>query len=80
VCSAVAAASAGVPVLTYTAAGSSVPELGNYFQQQAAAVPADLSDPLLKKWQKLASNPFLTQVCWCKGGDSSLKRQLNCCT
>eukprot|EP00882_Tetradesmus_deserticola_P027882 GHRQ01031021.1.p1 GENE.GHRQ01031021.1~~GHRQ01031021.1.p1 ORF type:complete len:289 (+),score=47.53 GHRQ01031021.1:214-1080(+) len=52
----------GVPVLTYTAAGSSVPEYGNFFQQQAAAVPEDLSDPLLKRWRKLASNPFLTQV------------------
>jgi hypothetical protein len=39
-----------------------VPEFGNYFQQQAAAVPEDLSDPLLTKWKKLASNPFLTQV------------------
>jgi hypothetical protein len=58
----VAANTAGVPVLTYTAAGSSVPEFGNYFQQQAAAVPEDLGDPLLKKWKKLASNPFLTQV------------------
>jgi hypothetical protein len=54
---------AGVPVLTYTAAGSSVPEFGNFFQQQAAAVPQDVSDPLLKRWRKLDSNPFLTQVC-----------------
>jgi hypothetical protein len=53
---------AGVPVLTYTAAGSHVPEFGNFFQQQAAAVPDDLNDPLLKQWKKLDSNPIITQV------------------
>ncbi|KAF8057146.1 ISA1 [Scenedesmus sp. PABB004] len=52
----------GTPVLTYTAAGSRVSEVGGYFQRQAAAVPADPGrDPLLKRWRKLA-RPILSQV------------------
>jgi hypothetical protein len=36
--------------------------MGNFFQRQAMAAPADLSDPLLKKWVKPSTNPFLVQV------------------
>jgi hypothetical protein len=36
--------------------------MGNYFQRQAMAVPADLNDPYLKKWVKPTTNPFLVQV------------------
>jgi len=55
----------GTPHILYTAAGTSVPEAGNYWQRQAAAVPANLSDPLLRKWIKPRSNPFLSQVYSC---------------
>jgi hypothetical protein len=44
------------------AAGTLAPEAGNFWQRQAMAVPANLSDPLLKKWVKPQSNPFLLQV------------------
>jgi len=37
--------------------------MGNFFQRQAMAVPANMSDPLLKKWVKPTTNPFLVQVC-----------------
>jgi hypothetical protein len=36
--------------------------MGNFFQRQAMAVPADIKDPLLKKWIKPTTNPFLVQV------------------
>lgn len=36
--------------------------MGNFFQRQAMAVPADINDPLLKKWIKPTTNPFLVQV------------------
>lgn len=36
--------------------------MGNFFQRQAMAVPADLNDPLLKEWVKPVTNPFLVQV------------------
>ncbi|WIA44458.1 hypothetical protein OEZ86_007207 [Tetradesmus obliquus] len=52
----------GIPVLTYTAASTLVPEQGNFFQRQAMAVPEDMSDPLLKRWKKPDTNPFLVQV------------------
>jgi hypothetical protein len=45
-----------------SAAGTQVPELGNFFQQQALAVPANSSDPYLKQWTKLSTNPFIAQV------------------
>lgn len=45
------------------AASTEAPEMGNFFQRQAMAVPADISDPLLKKWVKPDTNPFLVQVC-----------------
>lgn len=44
------------------AAGTLAPEAGTFWQRQAMAVPANLSDPLLKKWVKPQSNPFLLQV------------------
>jgi hypothetical protein len=44
------------------AATTHSPEMGNYFQRQAMAVPADLDDPYLKKWVKPTTNPFLVQV------------------
>lgn len=44
------------------AATTHSPEMGNYFQRQAMAVPADLNDPYLKKWVKPTTNPFLVQV------------------
>lgn len=31
------------------------------------AVPADINDPLLKKWIKPTTNPFLVQVRVCVG-------------
>jgi len=51
-------------VLTHclAAASTNAPEVGNFWQRQAMAVPADYSDPLLKKWVKSPSNPFLLQV------------------
>lgn len=55
----------GTPVLTYTAASTHAAELGNFFQRQAMAVPEDMSDPLLKRWVKPDTNPFLVQVCVC---------------
>lgn len=45
------------------AASTEAPEMGNFFQRQAMAVPADINDPLLKKWVKPSTNPFLVQVC-----------------
>jgi hypothetical protein len=39
-----------------------VPEQGNFFQRQAMAVPEDMSDPLLKRWKKPDTNPFLVQA------------------
>ena len=44
------------------AASSFTPEYGNFFQRQAYAVPANMSDPYLREWTKAGSNPFLTQV------------------
>jgi hypothetical protein len=44
------------------AASTLVPEQGNFFQRQAMAVPEDMSDPLLKRWKKPDTNPFLAQV------------------
>lgn len=44
------------------AASTEAPEMGNFFQRQAMAVPANMSDPLLKKWVKPTTNPFLVQV------------------
>jgi hypothetical protein len=43
-------------------ASTQAPEAGNFWQRQAMAVPADLSDPYLKKWVKPQINPFLFQV------------------
>ena len=53
---------AGTPWLSYTAASTHVPELGNFYQVQSLASPADLNDPYLKTWRKAAVNPVLTQT------------------
>lgn len=39
-------------MLSYTAAATLVPELGNFFQSQALAYPANMSDPYLRSWTK----------------------------
>jgi hypothetical protein len=49
-------------VLSYTAAATLVPELGNFFQAQALASPANLSDPYLRAWTKAEANPVLMQT------------------
>jgi hypothetical protein len=71
------AAAAAVAAAAYAAAASTlVPEQGNFFQRQAMAVPEDMSDPLLKRWKKPDTNPFLVQASffrtclskyWCLG-------------
>ena len=53
---------AGTPVISYTAAATLVPALGNFFQAQALARPANPSDPLLLDWAKGAAGPVLTQT------------------
>ncbi|KAI8462298.1 MAG: glycosyl hydrolase [Monoraphidium minutum] len=52
----------GTPWLSYTAAATHVPELGNFFQSQALAGPADPTDPFLRRWNKSAANPVLMQT------------------
>lgn len=49
--------------IALAAASTQSPEACNFWQRQAMAVPADLSDPYLKKWVKPQTNPFLFQVC-----------------
>lgn len=48
--------------MSYTAATTLVPELGNFFQQQALASPADPSDLFLRAWRKSQANPVLLQT------------------
>lgn len=48
-------------MLSYTAAATLVPELGNFFQAQALAAP-NLSDPYLRAWAKSPANPVLLQT------------------
>jgi hypothetical protein len=52
----------GTPWISYTAAATLVPELGNFFQSQALASPADPLDPFLRVWLKSAANPVLLQT------------------
>jgi len=52
----------GLPWLSYTAAATLVPELGNFFQTQGVATPANLSDPFLREWRKSTANPVLLQT------------------
>ncbi|GBF98641.1 hypothetical protein Rsub_10830 [Raphidocelis subcapitata] len=52
----------GTPWLSYTAAATFVPELGNFFQTQALASPVDPGDRLLRVWRKAAANPVLVQT------------------
>jgi hypothetical protein len=59
---AAAAAAAAAAGFDRAAASTLVPEQGNFFQRQAMAVPEDMSDPLLKRWKKPDTNPFLVQA------------------
>lgn len=52
----------GTPWLSYTAAATFVPELGNFFQTQALASPVDPGDRMLRVWRKAAANPVLVQT------------------
>ncbi|KAL6757994.1 glycosyl hydrolase [Haematococcus lacustris] len=51
----------GQPFMMYTGV-MNFSQYGFYYQVQAAAVPANLSDPYLTNWTKLASNPLSMEI------------------
>lgn len=57
----------GSPALMYT--GGRTNANGESIQSQALAVPADLSDPLLRKWVKYANNPIMDPPAGYKSDD-----------